>query len=173
VRWWHKKWKCCEGVWRVLGDLRLCLIWITYELSILIFGGGSGTLLYGLFQCLSSNSTFESSDQVNGWMMDVCRMMLSLKSHGLATATHVQSYHVLNSPVLERVITSHLQTFGCTVVMGTSSEDINSVSYTCTQVASLFSSIWGTLSKVVLSFLLFVRQFEYSALNWCIMLQCS
>jgi hypothetical protein len=63
-------------------------------------------------------------------MVDVCCMMLSLKSHGLATATHIQSYHVLNNPVLERVITSHLQTFGCTVVMGTSSEDINSVSYT-------------------------------------------
>jgi hypothetical protein len=83
-----------------------------------------------LFQCLCSNSTFEVSDQVNGWMTDVCSMMLSLKSHGLATATHVQSYYVLNNPVLERVVTSHLQTFGCTVVMGTSSEDINSVSYT-------------------------------------------
>jgi hypothetical protein len=63
-------------------------------------------------------------------MMDVCCMMLSLKSHGLATATHIHSYHVLNNPILERVVTSHLQTFGCTVVMGTSSEDINSVSYT-------------------------------------------
>jgi hypothetical protein len=62
--------------------------------------------------------------------MDACCMMISLKSHGLAAATRFQSYHVLNNPVLERVITSHLQTFGCTVVMGTSSEDINSVSYT-------------------------------------------
>ncbi|XP_033609578.1 guanine nucleotide exchange C9orf72 homolog isoform X2 [Cryptotermes secundus] len=79
-----------------------------------------------LMKCLSSNSKFEVSDQINGWMMDVCSMMQSLKSHGLATATHIQSYHVLSNPVLERVITSHLQTFGCTVVMGTSSEDINS-----------------------------------------------
>lgn len=83
-----------------------------------------------LFQCSSSNSTFETSDQVNGWMIDVCCMMLSLKSYGLNLATHGQSYHVLNNPLLERVLTSHLQTFGCTVVMGTSSEDINSVSYT-------------------------------------------
>lgn len=80
-----------------------------------------------LMKCLSSNSKFEVSHQVNGWMMDVCCMMLSLKSNGLATATHIQSYHVLNNPVLERVVTSHLQTFGCTVVMGTSSEDINSL----------------------------------------------
>lgn len=100
-----------------------------YECAVL--EDGSATLLYiCLFQCISSNSTFESSDQVNGWMMDFSCMMLSLKSHGLATTTLAQPYHVLNNPVLERVVTSHLQTFGCTVVMGTSPEDINSVSYT-------------------------------------------
>lgn len=54
-------------------------------------------------------------------------MMLSLKSYGVAPAIHGQPYHVLDNPLLERVLTSHLQTFGCTVVMGTSSEDINSL----------------------------------------------
>jgi hypothetical protein len=59
----------------------------------------------------------------------MCCMMISLKSYGLAPATHVKPYHVLDNPLLERVLTSHLQTFGCTVVMGTCSEDINSVSF--------------------------------------------
>ncbi|XP_021922721.1 guanine nucleotide exchange C9orf72 homolog [Zootermopsis nevadensis] len=80
-----------------------------------------------LQKSLSSNSAFENSDQVNDWMIDMCYMMLSLKSYGLTPATHVESYHVLNNLLLERVLTSHLQTFGCTVVMGTSSEDINSL----------------------------------------------
>jgi len=62
-------------------------------------------------------------------MLDMCSMMLSLKSYGIAPAIHSQPYHVLDNPLLERVLTSHLQTFGCTVVMGTSSEDINSVSF--------------------------------------------
>jgi hypothetical protein len=80
-----------------------------------------------LLKCLSSNSTFEATDRVNGWMLDMCSMMLSLKSYGIAPAIRGQPYHVLDNPLLERVLTSHLQTFGCTVVMGTSSEDINSL----------------------------------------------
>jgi hypothetical protein len=62
-------------------------------------------------------------------MVDMCGMMLSLKSYGVAPAIRGQPHDVLDNPLLERVLTSHLQTFGCTVVMGTSSEHINSVSY--------------------------------------------
>ncbi|XP_069694227.1 guanine nucleotide exchange factor C9orf72 homolog isoform X2 [Periplaneta americana] len=79
-----------------------------------------------LLKCLTSNSTFEASDQVNGWMLNVCYMMLSLKSCGLVPTPRVH-HHVLNHPLLERILTSHLQTFGCTVIMGTSSEDIDSL----------------------------------------------
>jgi hypothetical protein len=116
-----------------------------------------------LFQCLSSNSTFESSDQVNGWMLDMCCMMLSLKSYGLSLATHVQSYDVLNNPLLERVLTSHLQTFGCTVVMGTSSEDVNSVSYI--QVHKLH------VPKLIM--ILNVVNIDYSCLAYGCLLGCA
>ncbi|KAJ9579434.1 hypothetical protein L9F63_024458 [Diploptera punctata] len=80
-----------------------------------------------LLKCFSTHCSFEASEQVNGWMLDMCNMMASLKTYGLATVRQMYNRHVLNHPLLERIVTSHLQTFGCTVVVGASSEDINSL----------------------------------------------
>jgi hypothetical protein len=85
----------------------------------------------------------------------MCCMMLSLKSYGLTPAADVQAYLVLNNPLVERVLTSHLQTFGCTVVMGSSSEDINSVSYSHMHklhVHVIILSLFCHIPKLVLGF---------------------
>ena len=81
-----------------------------------------------LLQCSTSHCGFETNDQVNGWILELCNMMGSLKAYGLATAHQLYHRQVLHHPLLERILTSHLQTFGCTVLMGTSLEEINSVS---------------------------------------------
>lgn len=68
------------------------------------------------------------STMVDSWMVELCSMLTSLQVNGLGELNALQSYlspTTLGNPVLERAVTSHLQTLGCTIVMGNISSEIN------------------------------------------------
>ncbi|XP_049845723.1 guanine nucleotide exchange factor C9orf72-like isoform X2 [Schistocerca gregaria] len=79
------------------------------------------TQLQDPFNC----APFITNDKLDGWMMELCYMLVSVKSCGFGTVPDRYSSEILDHPLIERALTSHLQTFGCTVVMGTSATDIN------------------------------------------------
>lgn len=79
------------------------------------------TQLQGPFNC----APFIANDKLNGCMMELCHMLVSVKSCGFGRVPLQLSLEILDHPLIERALTSHLQTFGCTVVMGTSANDIN------------------------------------------------
>lgn len=71
------------------------------------------------------------STMVDMWMVELSNLLISLQVNGLGELNCLQSYLSapnLGNPILERAVTSHLQTSGCTIVMGNNSSDINSVS---------------------------------------------
>lgn len=68
---------------------------------------------------------------VDSWMVEMCSMLISLQVNGLGELCALQSYlsaSTLGNPIVERAVTSHLQTSGCTIVMGNNTSEINSVS---------------------------------------------
>lgn len=70
------------------------------------------------------------SSMVDSWMLEMCNMLISLQVNGLGELCALQSYlsaSTLGNPIVERAVTSHLQTSGCTIVMGNNSHDINSM----------------------------------------------
>ncbi|XP_034251992.1 guanine nucleotide exchange C9orf72-like [Thrips palmi] len=70
------------------------------------------------------------SSMVDSWMVEMCNMLISLQVNGLGELCALQSYlsaSTLGNPIVERAVTSHLQTSGCTIVMGNNTTDINSM----------------------------------------------
>ncbi|KAK3924322.1 Guanine nucleotide exchange C9orf72-like protein [Frankliniella fusca] len=71
-----------------------------------------------------------SSSMVDTWMVEMSHMLMSLEVNGLGDHCALQSYlspTTLGNPLIERAVTSHLQTSGCTIVMGNNSSEINSM----------------------------------------------
>ncbi|KAJ1530636.1 hypothetical protein ONE63_005510 [Megalurothrips usitatus] len=70
------------------------------------------------------------STMVDTWMVEMSNMLTSLEVNGLRDLTALQSYlsvTTLGNPIIERAVTSHLQTAGCTIVMGNNTTEVNSV----------------------------------------------
>ncbi|XP_026276233.1 guanine nucleotide exchange factor C9orf72 isoform X1 [Frankliniella occidentalis] len=70
------------------------------------------------------------STMVDTWMIEMSHMLMSLEVNGLGDHRALQSYlspTTLGNPLIERAVTSHLQTSGCTIVMGNISSEINSM----------------------------------------------
>nr|CAD7440878.1 unnamed protein product [Timema bartmani] len=96
-------------------------------------------------QALNSKSAeFESSEQVDSFVLDLCTMLMSVKNVGIISRAPSYCPQLFQHPVLlHDALTSHLQTAGCTLVMGTSFHDVNMTnassdcSATITQVLSL------------------------------------
>ncbi|XP_047102038.1 guanine nucleotide exchange factor C9orf72-like isoform X1 [Schistocerca piceifrons] len=99
------------------------------------------TQLQGPFNC----APFITNDKLDGWMMELCYMLVSVKSCGFGTVPDRYSSEILDHPLIERALTSHLQTFGCTVVMGTSATDINQFIYFLAQFLSASERVCSRL----------------------------
>ncbi|CAG2053732.1 unnamed protein product [Timema podura] len=100
------------------------------------------TASYYMFRMYSAE--FESSEQVDSFVLDLCTMLMSVKNVGIISRAPSYCPQLFQHPVLlHDALTSHLQTAGCTLVMGTSFHDVNMTnassdcSATITQVSSL------------------------------------
>ncbi|GLH11653.1 Uncharacterized protein GBIM_16399 [Gryllus bimaculatus] len=82
-----------------------------------------------LVKCMSTSTGFTSISvtRLNNWVLEFWHTIFSLGKCGLGNSLLACGADMLNHPLLERALTSHLQTFGCTVIMGTSSSDINAL----------------------------------------------
>lgn len=82
-----------------------------------------------LVKSMNTNSNFSriSVTRLNNWVLEFWHTIQSLGKCGLGICPVAYRAEVLNHHLLERALTSHLQTFGCTVIMGTSSADINAL----------------------------------------------
>ena len=70
------------------------------------------------------------STMVDSWMLEMCNVLISLQVNGLGELGALQSYLLattLGNPIVERAVTSHLQTGGCTIVMGNNTSEINAM----------------------------------------------
>nr|CAD7587538.1 unnamed protein product [Timema genevievae] len=73
-----------------------------------------------------SSAEFESSEQVDSFVLDLCTMLMSVKNVGIISRAPSYCPQLFQHPVLlHDALTSHLQTAGCTLVMGTSFHDVN------------------------------------------------
>lgn len=70
-------------------------------------------------------ATFATNTKLNDWMLELCYMLVSLNVCGVSVLPSELKSDILFSPLLERGLTSHLQTFGCSVIMSTSVQEIN------------------------------------------------
>ncbi|XP_046405999.1 guanine nucleotide exchange C9orf72-like [Ischnura elegans] len=94
----------------------LCLLWlrrIAFRFNTLL---------------TKNSSSFDSSlwNKVNEWILDFCNMLIEVNRTGLGTQT-LTSGRAVDLKIMKRALTSHLQTFGSSVVIGKTAEDINDV----------------------------------------------
>nr|CAD7454316.1 unnamed protein product [Timema tahoe] len=101
-------------------------------------------IIHFIYMLLCDSAEFESSEQVDSFVLDLCTMLMSVKNVGIISRAPSYCPQLFQHPVLlHDALTSHLQTAGCTLVMGTSFHDVNMTnassdcSATITQVLSL------------------------------------
>ncbi|XP_071439088.1 guanine nucleotide exchange factor C9orf72-like isoform X2 [Hetaerina americana] len=78
---------------------------------------------------VKNSCTFDTSlwKNLNEWIMDFCKMLVEVKQSSLDTMSFQISGNVVKSKIIKRALTSHLQTFGSSVVIGETADSINNM----------------------------------------------
>ncbi|KAG8233949.1 hypothetical protein J437_LFUL015651 [Ladona fulva] len=64
---------------------------------------------------------------LDDWILQFCSLLVQLKQCGLQAAPYQVPFDVIETKILRRALTSHLQTFGSSVVIGKNSSEVNTV----------------------------------------------